>query len=65
MRKLVKWCSAYIDYTKQESERDNNYRKNNQKQDKESVCERLTQSPIETLNYQQQRTAKNKDRGAG
>ncbi len=56
--------NAYIDYTMQESERDNNYGKSKQKQDKESVRERLIQPPMETSNYQQQRTAKNKDRGA-
>lgn len=56
--------NAYIDYMVQESKWDNNYEINKQKSDKESVRERLIQPPMETLNYQQQRPAKNKDRGA-
>lgn len=56
--------NAYIDYTEHESERDNNYRKNTQKQGKESVRERLKHSQMKTSDYQQQRTNKNKDRGA-
>ncbi len=56
--------NAYIDYTMQESKWYNNYGKNKQTQDKESVHERLIQPPMETANYQQRRTAENKDRGA-
>ena len=37
---------------------------NNQKQNKESVLERLKNPPKRTADYQQQKTIKGKDRGA-
>jgi len=41
-----------------------NYSENSPKQDIKSVLERLKNPPKETADYQQQRTTKNKDRGA-
>ncbi|MDE7414742.1 MAG: hypothetical protein K2N44_00185 [Lachnospiraceae bacterium] len=40
------------------------YGEDNQKQNKESVLERLKNPPKRTADYQQQRTLKGKDRGA-
>lgn len=56
--------SAYIDYREQVAKWDKNYGENRQRQDKKSVIERLKNPPKKTADYQQQRTVKNKDRGA-
>ena len=56
--------SAYIAYKEQVAEWEKPYEDDNQKQNKESVLERLKNPPKRTADYQQQRTFKGKDRGA-
>lgn len=56
--------SAYAAYKEQEAEWEKLYGTDNHKQDKESIHERLKNSPKKTANYQQQKTAKSKNRGA-
>ena len=55
--------SAYIAYKEQVAEWEKTYGDDNQKQNKESVLERLKNPPKRTAAYQQQRTLKGKDRG--
>lgn len=56
--------SAYIAYKEQIAEWEKTYGEDNQKQNKESVLERLKNPPKRTTDYQQQKTSKGKDRGA-
>lgn len=56
--------SAYVDYKEQIAEWEKTYGKDNQKQHKRSVLERLKNPPKRTTDYQQQRTNKSKYRGA-
>ena len=55
--------NAYIAYKEQVAEWEKTYGDDNQKQNKESVLERLKNPPKRTAAYQQQRTLKGKDRG--
>ena len=55
---------AYIAYKEQVAEWDETYGDDNQKQNKESVLERLKNPPKRTADYQQQRMLKGKDRWA-
>ncbi len=54
--------SAYIAYREQEAEWEKIYGTDSQKQDKESILERLKNPPKVTTEYQQQKTGKSKDR---
>ena len=56
--------SAYIAYREQEVEWEKIYGKDNQKQDRQSVLERLKNPPKRTTDCQQQMTVKSKDRSA-
>ena len=56
--------SAYIAYREQEAEWEKIYGKDNQKQDRQSVHERLKNPPKRTTDCQQQMTVKSKDRSA-
>ncbi len=56
--------SAYIVYREQEAEWEKIYGKDNQKQDRQSVLERLKNPPKRTTDCQQQMTVKSKDRSA-
>ena len=56
---------AYIAYKEQVAEWEKTYVVDNQKQNKESVLERLKNPPKRTAEYQQQRRLKGKDQGAG
>ncbi len=56
--------SAYIAYREQEAEWEKIYGKDNQKQDRQSVLERLKNPPKRTTDCQQQMTVKSKDRSA-
>lgn len=56
--------SAYIAYKEQVAEWEKTYGEDNQKQNKESVLERLMNPPKKTIDYQQQRILKGKNRGA-
>ncbi|MCM1225537.1 MAG: MobA/MobL family protein, partial [Lachnospiraceae bacterium] len=56
--------SAYAAYREQAAEWEKLYGMDNHKQDKESILERLKNPPKRTADYQQQKTIKNKDRGA-
>ena len=56
--------SVYVDYREQVAEWEKTYGKDNQKQNKRSVLERLKNPPKKTVDYQQQKAVKNKDRGA-
>ena len=56
--------SAYVDYREQVVEWEKTYGEDSQRQDKESVLERLKNPPKKTVDYQHQRTVKNKDREA-
>lgn len=55
--------NAYIAYKEQVAEWEKTYGDDNQKQNKESVLERLKNPSKRTAAYQQQRTLKGKDRG--
>ena len=50
--------SAHMAYKEQVAEWEKTYGEDNQKQNKESVLERLTNPPKRTTDYQQQRTLK-------
>lgn len=56
--------SAYIAYREQEAEWEKIYGKDNQKQDRQSVLERLKNPPKRTTDCQQQMTVNSKDRSA-
>ena len=56
--------SAYVDYKEQVANWEKSYGENSQSQDKKSVLERLKNPLQKVENYQQQKTIKNKDRGA-
>lgn len=56
--------SAYIAYKEQVAEWEKTYGEDNQKQNKESVLGRLKNPPKRTIDYQQQKTLKDKNRGA-
>ena len=56
--------SFYTDYKEQESHWEKAYGKDNQREYKESLHERLKNLPKRTADYQQQRIIKGKDRGA-
>ena len=56
--------SAYIAYKEQVAKWEKTYGDDNQKQNKESVLERLKNPPKRTADYQQQKMIKGKDRGA-
>ncbi len=55
--------NAYIAYRGQEAEWEKFYGEDKQKQDKESVHERLKNPPKRTADYQKPKTVKNQDRG--
>lgn len=55
--------NAYITYREQDAEWEKFYGEDKQKQDKESVHERLKNSPKKTADYQKPKTVKNQDRG--
>ncbi len=56
--------SVYADYRKQATDWEKAYGKEHHRQDKESVLERIKNTPQKTADYQQQKTVKSKDRGA-
>ena len=56
--------SAYIAYREQEAEWDKLYGTDSQKQDKESILERLKNPPKKTMDHQQQKAVRNRDSGA-
>ncbi len=56
--------NAYTAYKEQEAKWEKIYGTDNQKQDKESILERLKNQPKVTTEYQQQKTGKSNDRGA-
>lgn len=56
--------SAYAAYREQVAEWKKTYGEGSHKQDKGSILEHLKNSPERTANYQQQKTAKSKNRGA-
>ena len=56
--------SAYTAYKEQEAKWEKIYGTDSQKQDKESILERLRNPPKVTTEYQQQKTGKSNDRGA-
>lgn len=56
--------SAYIAHKEQVAKWEKTYKDDNQKQNKESMLERLMNPPKRTADYQQQETLKGKDRGA-
>lgn len=55
---------AYIAYKEQVAEWDKTYGDDNQKQNKESVLERLKNPPKKTADYQKQKNDRVKERGA-
>ena len=57
--------NSYIACKEQVTKWEKTYGDDNQKQNKESVLERLRNPPKKTADYQQQGTLKGKDRGAG
>lgn len=59
-----KYYSVYADYRKQATDWEKAYGKEHHRQDKESVLERIKNTPQKTADYQQQKTVKSKDRGA-
>ena len=56
--------SAYAAYREQVAEWEKTYGEGSHKQDKGSILEHLKNPPERTANYQQQKTAKSKNRGA-
>ncbi len=56
--------NAYVDYKQQETDWEQTYGKESRGQNKESVLERLKNSPPKAADYHQQRIVKSKDRGA-
>ena len=56
--------SAYADYKEQVATWEKKYGEDSQRQNKRSVLERLKNPPKKIADYQQQKTIKNKDRGA-